>query len=778
MRCLLLLLVSLSAFGATLNVCPSVCTYSTIQSAINASANDDIIEIRPGLYTEDLTIQGAKSGLTIRSSEWRSLPPGGKRIDPTNSHLVIVRSTGTSSVLGIGTGENVIAENGINTSTDTITFETSYGMANDKGLTCSVGIGLDMPGGVEHAIKYYIRDFNGGAKTAKLSATSGGSAIDITSVGTANLSHYYSRPRCTVWDQPSNISIRGLRFEAPSSGTFSWAVFVGTNQQPALAMGPNNVSFDHVVVSSPIANTQGAQFCLIIAAGSGHRIQDSYIEGCKALGVESKGIWIHNASDVLVKNNYIEAGSINLLVAGGDSAIRDVARNITITGNVFEKPGYMMYKQGSGAPTGECYYGGGSGAFYRRTSPDPNTCANGACYTCQQDETWALDTTAVYRDDDYLNKNLLELKDCDGCLVEGNLFRGSYVGPDAGQGGCLSGVAGFGAGFGGPYHRLWNTHFLNNWCDQTYGGLAIANGSGGGGSGFSQIPIKNVSVKNMLVSNIGRHPALSQWASKNDVYRISFGTSGGAENVAWENITVRPNLTTGGLRKGIMFGPGGWTTQQITGFSAKNNIVGWDNESGTSVDMDYAIATVGGCTDAGLGIWVVPINTEKKLHHMVFFGGSSTSQLIAHSTCTSTFAGSNQWIANDAAMGFISATNHRLASSSSYIAAGENGTVPGVDVDELMTAIPLDGKLPELALRLKTKRSGSTVTAVFDDSTSACNVELFSSANLRKANADGTELDSESDSVALKVRRTVTWESEETGYLRVTCGALVVAKVI
>ena len=731
------------------------------------------------IYTESLGISGTKSGLTIRSSEWRSLPPRGRRIKPTNSHLVTVRSTGSNSILAVGLGENVIAENGINTSTDVISFETIFGLSENAPVACSVALGYSMPGGITNAQKYYIKDFNGGAKTARLSATPGGTQIDITSVGTAGSSGYYVRPRCIPWNQPSNITFHGIKFEAPTSGATGWAVYVGTNQQPTLEMGPNNISFDHVVISSPVANTAGAHFCLVLAAGSGHRVEDSHIDGCKAMeSKESKGIWIHNTRNVLVKNNYVEAASINLLIAGGDSAIGDVAKDITIVKNVFEKPGYMMYKQGSGAPTGECYYGGGSGAFYRRTDVSPNTCANGACYTCQQNETWALDTTAVYRDDDYLNKNLLEIKDCDGCLVEGNLFRGSYVGPDAGQGGCFGAVAGFGPGFGGPYHRTWNTHFLNNWCDQTYGGLAIANGSGGGGGGFDQIPIKNVSVKNTLVSNIGRFPALSQWSSPSDVYRQGFGTSGGADNVAWENNTIRPNVTTGGLRRGAIVTPGGWTTNQITNFSSKNNIVGWDSSSGTTWDMDYAVASTGDCSATGLGIWIVPINTVKKIHHMVYFGGSGTGQLLSAANCLSTFTGNISYAANDAAMGFISATNHRLAASSSYIAAGEGGSVPGADIDLIESAIPVDGITAEKALRFQAERDGSTVTVRFDDSASACNAELFSSVDLRKANANGTEEDSVSDSVALKIRRTVTWSLPGTGWLRLTCGSRIVAKEI
>ena len=55
--------------AADLDVCPT-CTYTTIQSAINAAGRGDRIRVAQGTYVENLSIGGSKS-LTI-SGGWNS----------------------------------------------------------------------------------------------------------------------------------------------------------------------------------------------------------------------------------------------------------------------------------------------------------------------------------------------------------------------------------------------------------------------------------------------------------------------------------------------------------------------------------------------------------------------------------------------------------------------------------------------------------------------------------------------------------------------------------
>lgn len=53
-----------AAAAATLDVCPSGCTYSTIQTAVNAAAPGDTVAVRPGTYVENVVIDRP---LTLRS---------------------------------------------------------------------------------------------------------------------------------------------------------------------------------------------------------------------------------------------------------------------------------------------------------------------------------------------------------------------------------------------------------------------------------------------------------------------------------------------------------------------------------------------------------------------------------------------------------------------------------------------------------------------------------------------------------------------------------------
>jgi predicted outer membrane repeat protein len=148
--CLLFLsLVSTGSLeAATLDVCSSECTYSTIQSAINASSNGDTVQVSDGTYTENIDFSGKT--ITVTSVNGAS----STTIDGNQSGSVVTFATseGSGSVLdgfkltnGSGTlqGTNYYLGGGIYCSSSTpsivncnITGNSASGNGYGGGIYC------------------------------------------------------------------------------------------------------------------------------------------------------------------------------------------------------------------------------------------------------------------------------------------------------------------------------------------------------------------------------------------------------------------------------------------------------------------------------------------------------------------------------------------------------------------------------------------------------------------------------------------------------------------
>lgn len=754
----LLTFLSGAAFAATLTVCASGCGYTTVQAAYNAASSGDTIMMRTGEVFAPLNATRDISNLLFVADGWPKFPGGVRVTEAMAANMATIRASGSTPALQIFRTENPIAENGVNTTTDVITFSSGADIVDGTEMVCWAGTDGSMPAPLVNRSTYFIRDASG--STAKLALTSGGAAIDITSVGSASNPGYYVRPRCTPVQRAKNITFRGIKFDVNSSDAPGYLVQIGDNSQPRPDLAPRGVRLQHVIVESPDGNIAGVNFGVAFAAGGDHVLEDSMVVGSKATGgVESKAVWAQNADNVLIRNNYIAGASINVLTAGGDSAMGRPVTGFSLIGNFIEKPGKYFYKEGSGAPTGECYYGGGSGAFYRRTDVT-QTCADGACYTCQSNGSWALDSGAIYRGDDYLTKNLVELKDCVGCLIQGNLMRGSYLGPDAGQGGCFSMTVGFGPGFGAGWHRNHDVRVLDNQCDQTYSGIYVGNGSGGSGSGFDQVPTKNVTLRNFLITNGGRFPALSQWPDTSAQQRIGVVLAGGADGLVVDRVTTRPAASNAAFRRVAQMNPGAWTTNQITGLTF-SNVIGAFESGQTAFNIAFPPATTGDCSAAGIGNWVA-IDANKKFSSLVMFGGNSSADFLQKTPCTDSVSQGISFAADNTAMGFTSDTNARLTGASPYIAAGTGGSVPGADIDAIESV--QNGQAA--SKRIRWWRSGTTVQVDLDDPGSACTVNWYPTQADRQRRQNALT----PTSTTTVSRRTVTATQSGTAWGLVLCG--------
>ena len=349
-------------------VCASGCVYSSLNAALLAAPENTIIELAAGESFAGHFQIAAQRGLTIRSSRWRELPSEGFRIDPVKHAplLATIRANSSESALTIGSTENAIALNGVNIDSDLITFDFSpLNSTPNNGVAVVCRARTEylaaLPQPLVYGRKYWVRDWNQAMRTGRLAASLDGPGINLTTIGSANASNYYDRPACTLWEQPRDITIQGIRFDTTTGTITRNLVEVGQNTETnPVEMGPANINFEHSVITGSQTD-EGPLFCLAIFGGYQMSVTDSWIGHCKqTAGNESKGIAIQNVVGAVIQNNYISAASINFLTGGSDAASGKVSQDLIVTGNFLEKPGYMMYKEGAGAPTGGCYYGGGA----------------------------------------------------------------------------------------------------------------------------------------------------------------------------------------------------------------------------------------------------------------------------------------------------------------------------------------------------------------------------------------------------------------------------------
>ncbi len=538
--------------AADITVCASGCTYTTLQAALDAVASNDTITITAGAAAvTGGEIARQVENVTIRTSRYAELPPRGTRVEAGSAVLAAVVPTHVSEP-GIRIGPKRIYMDAVNLETDTITleYETSRHLpTNGAQITCGVITIGDkagtLPEPLVRATRYYVRDWNAGARTMKLAATPGGDAIDLTTQGTAGNASFYKQPFCQLMAAPRNIRLWGLDITETGFGSLP-AVMIGDNGNTLAGVGVDSVVLDHVVLRGSAITCLGPRMGVFFYDGQNHGIYDSQILNiCSTNGDENKAVAIVNASNVDILNNRLEAGSIGVLVGGTEPSRLANSSYIRIRGNYVIKPGNLKYRQGSGAPTGDCYYEGGSGEFYRDTVPDPNTCANGACYKCQSDGTWAATTDeAVYRATRNGSKNAIELKECAHCAIEQNAIVGTFGTLDQGQGWAFGGSVLYSTtteGGSGPWVQVRDTVFRRNSSRRVWGGAFLRNSHGAyipPGDTWTQWPMERVVFQNNLFTDMAQIPQLQESAAST-ADRFTMSPSAGMSASLLEKNTMR-----------------------------------------------------------------------------------------------------------------------------------------------------------------------------------------------------------------------------------------------
>jgi hypothetical protein len=311
-------------------------------------------------------------------------------------------------------------------------------------------------------------------------------------------------------------------------------------------------------------------------------VSHSRIEHCNKEAEEAKGILMVQAPGPgLIRNNYVEGGSINLLMGGDYVRVKNLVSGdeggIEIFGNHFVKPLRLKFTAGNGGnsdPTGSC--GGGwylnvssgewfncngerwvsgpacaRGEYFRRADV-PQTCEGGACWECSAEGRFV--PSPVYRGYGYFVKNLMEIKSGANLYIHGNVFENNWVNGD--QSGVAVHVVAQVTQNQINWVRGENIVFTNNIIRNSSSGIRI---SSEGGNGFP-FPNRNVKVTNNLLYNIGATETPSIAAS--DARPISF--AGECVDCQFMNNTVVSGVS-GGF--GVLV-----DTKPLTNFRFANNI--------------------------------------------------------------------------------------------------------------------------------------------------------------------------------------------------------------
>ena len=162
----------------------------------------------------------------------------------------------------------------------------------------------------------------------------------------------------------------------PVTGKFVYSLIAIGNGETSTAALPHDITFDRCYIhgDSTVGSRRG-----IAMEGASVAVIDSYVSDFKEVGADTQALWANNSPGPLkIVNNYLEAAGENVMFGGSDIAITNlVPSDIEIKRNYFFKPLSWM----------------GS--------------------------SWSV-------------KNLLEFKNAQRILVEGNLFENNWLNAQVG----------------------------------------------------------------------------------------------------------------------------------------------------------------------------------------------------------------------------------------------------------------------------------------------------------------------------------------------------------
>ena len=356
------------------------------------------------------------------------------------------------------------------------------------------------------------------------------------------------------------------------------------SRQTSAAQAPHHLVLDRLLVAIPSAIGQKRAVALNSGAT---QVLGCYLAGLKFAGADAQAIagW-NGPGPFVIENNYLEGAGENLMFGGSDPTIPAlVPTNIQIRRNHLAKP-----------------------IAWKGTS-------------------WTV-------------KNILELKNAQDVVIEGNLLEYNWAAAQTGYSVVFTPRNQYG---GNPGTVVQRVTFRNNKVRHVSSVFNIL----GRDTNYPSQLTNDIEIRNNVFE---------------DVSKATYGGTGRMMLIdGGDNIRVRNNTS---FNSGTaLYGYG----HAATNFVFENNIVNYG---------DYGI--MGDNTGPGnstLATW--------------FPSAVVLGNVMPNNTQPWTFPAGNAYPANWAAVGFINLAggNYRLASTSAYIVAGTGGSTPGADIDALEAAM-------------------------------------------------------------------------------------------
>jgi hypothetical protein len=414
--------------------------------------------------------------------------------------------------------------------------------------------------------------------------------------------------------------IIGLEFRNPGnmSTSYTSGAFIHCGRfETTVESQPHHIIFDRIYVHAPPNTGQDVRFGIILQ-GRYQAVIDSWIADIKQSYFDASAIasW-GGAGPLLIQNNYIEASTINVLIGGADPLVPNlVPSDIVIRKNLISKP--LRWK---------------SSGF------------------------------------SLLNvKNLLELKNAQRVLIDGNTFENVW--PDAQTGyalmltprqGSAVGVKCGPAGSPGcaPWTVVQDVTITNNKLKTISNGVAISGRDPGGVFTYQTLSGGRFTIRNNVLEGLGGYAGTGN----------AFALANGPANVIVSHNTIVKYVGTNTDGKGLELQAGSPSTSP--GFTFQNNIL---------LARKYPLfGSVGSCSTNALNTYTPGFTWT----HNVIAGPWPTP-----AGCTVNilpgWSGSNAFPTNESVIGYENYTQgiYRLLSSSPYRLAGSDGKDIGVDYTE------------------------------------------------------------------------------------------------